>query len=176
MTQILKTLKKLREAKFFFRCLCQKAGSLSLENEEFDFYLSAFISASRSVTFVLQAEQNKLYDIWLPEWMSAQTTEDQELLDFMNAQRVKVIHESGAETKTELEYVPVSKLNMGQRSHPVCGIHWSGPPGTPEPRLGTHIYFFERDGTKEKATQTCSQYIQLLERLVQDFSSRFFAR
>jgi hypothetical protein len=173
MVQIHKTQKKLREAKFFFSCLCERAGSTNLESEELDFYLSAFITAGRSVTLVLQKEQKELYDTWFPEWKNTQAAQDQELLSFMNDQRVKVIHKLGTETEIELKYVPVSKLKKEQRAHPAYGIHWWGPPDLPEPRVGTQECFFERDGTKEEVRQTCKQYIELLERLVKDFSSRF---
>ncbi len=48
MAQIPKIQKKLREAKFFYRHVCDKERALNLESEELEFYLSAFLSAGRS--------------------------------------------------------------------------------------------------------------------------------
>lgn len=169
MPQIAKTQKKLRETRFFFNCLLNKNRSTNLEIEEFDFYLSAFLSAGRSVTFVLQAEEKELYDSWFPRWKASQTHEDQKLLNFINEQRVEALHRLGAEAKTDIEYIPLSKVNNSQRKHPAYGFHWWGPPGTPEPRIGQQVYYFERDGTKKEVISVCKHYIELIEKLVKDF-------
>ena len=56
---------KLAEAKFFYRKLAQAHKRLiSEEPGSFGFYLSAFLSAARSVTLVLQAERKAQYDMW----------------------------------------------------------------------------------------------------------------
>ena len=62
MAEIPKTLKKLREARFFLAKMTKDSRSTKLAGEDFDFYLSAFLSAGRSVTLVLQVEQQDLYD------------------------------------------------------------------------------------------------------------------
>ena len=60
---------KLREAKFFFGHL-HDTGRKSVRNEpeEFAFYLSAFLSAARAVTFALQFEDKPGYDTWFTPW------------------------------------------------------------------------------------------------------------
>jgi hypothetical protein len=51
------TDRKLREAAFFLRLLTIEEGSpVRNDPEAFGFYLSAFLSAGRSVTWVLQSE------------------------------------------------------------------------------------------------------------------------
>lgn len=173
--QISKTQNKLLEAKFFFRCLHDKEKITNLETKEFDFYLNAFLSAGRSVTFVLQTEQKKLYDSWFPKWKAAQTVQDQKLLNFMNGQRVEAVHRLGADVQEKLEYVPLSKVNAGQGKHPAYGFHWWGPHGITEPSIGQRAYCFEIDGTKKEVILTCKHYLEILERMMQDFASTFSA-
>ena len=56
------TQKKLGEAQFFFyRLLNEAQKPVRSEPEIFEFYLSAFLSAARSVTFVLQYEEKTKY-------------------------------------------------------------------------------------------------------------------
>ena len=56
-------------------------GSVS---EEFWFELSAFLSAARSITFVLQSESKEAYDAWFPNWCDGLKTEERALLKSMN--------------------------------------------------------------------------------------------
>ena len=51
-----RTRRKLREARFFCDHLLKEKQSNSFDSERFGFYLSAFLSASRSVQDVLKAE------------------------------------------------------------------------------------------------------------------------
>jgi hypothetical protein len=62
MTAIPKSLKKLRETRFFLARMTKAARSTRLDREDFDFYLGAFLGAGRSVTLVLQVEQKDFYD------------------------------------------------------------------------------------------------------------------
>ena len=71
MTCIPETHRKLREAKFFHAHLVERKGKVRQmqhipemidDMEKFGFYVSAFLSAGRSVTLVLQNEQKELYD------------------------------------------------------------------------------------------------------------------
>jgi hypothetical protein len=52
------TERKLREARFFLGCMKSEERKRAAvpQPEAFDFYLSAFLSAGRSVTLVLQKE------------------------------------------------------------------------------------------------------------------------
>ena len=68
MAAIPKTLKKLCETRFFLARMQEAPRSTRLEWEDFEFYLSAFLSAGRSVTWVLQVEQKALYDAQYGPW------------------------------------------------------------------------------------------------------------
>lgn len=91
------TERKLREARFFLRKLQEKAQTVVGDPEEFGFFLSALLSAGRSVTFALQVENKDGYDAWFPVWLEKQNQEDQDLFKFMNNQRVKEVHQGGAD-------------------------------------------------------------------------------
>src|SRR5258706_16231028 len=54
--------KKFRETKFFFGHMSQSAGSTRLDHDHLEFYLSAFLSAARSVTDFFE------YQAWWSQW------------------------------------------------------------------------------------------------------------
>ena len=72
MADLPHTRRKLDEAKFFLgqmeTCVRQSAEQSSREWSVFGYYLSAFISAARSVTFALQKENKELSNRKKPEW------------------------------------------------------------------------------------------------------------
>jgi hypothetical protein len=87
-SMIERTHKKLREARSFFGHLSHETRQFSQnESEVFDWYLSAFLSAARSVTFVLQVEDKKHYDAWYPNWKNNLNNEDRALWEKMNEWR-----------------------------------------------------------------------------------------
>ena len=172
MVEIPQTQKKLRETQFFFQHLHDKEMEHSLEHsEEFDFFLSAFVSSGRSVTFALQAEQKEAYDRWFPGWKNSLTEKDQDLLSFMNNQRVAEVKKKGAKVHTEIELVPLTEVRTRGESHPAYGIHWFAPPGTPPLEIGKRVNYFEVGATKQEVVTTCKRYLELLEKLVKDFSA-----
>jgi hypothetical protein len=77
-----RTRKKLREAKFFLTELtAEDSGVMGSGSEAADFYLSAFFTSARAVTFVLARENTHHYQAWSQKWF-AQLTEDER--DLMN--------------------------------------------------------------------------------------------
>jgi hypothetical protein len=166
------TRKKLREAQFFHRHLVRESErSNRPEPDAFDFYLSAFLSAGRSVTFVLQNEEKEKYDGWFPSWRAGLTQEESNLLRFVNEQRVAELKRLGAKTVTSVEFVAVRELEQEGHGHPAYGHHDFSPPGTEPAKTGFVVSHFEIEGNLAKAVETCSQYLRLCERLVQDFIS-----
>jgi hypothetical protein len=61
--EIPQTQKKLREAHFFLARQQERARGIPAP-EEFEFSLSAFLSAARSVTFALHQEKKEQYNAW----------------------------------------------------------------------------------------------------------------
>jgi len=65
------TQRKLREAQFFYGRLVDSKDLMGPDRNEpdaFSFYLSAFMSAARSVPWVLQCEEKEKYEAWKPKW------------------------------------------------------------------------------------------------------------
>ena len=128
MLEFPQTGKKIRETEFFLRHLADTRKELRLDSEEFDFYLSAFLGAGRSVTFALQAEDKERYDQFYPVFEGNLDNKDPDLLRFMNQQRVAEVKGRGATVDSVVEFIPVTGLRTGDRRHPAYGIHWFGPP------------------------------------------------
>ncbi len=119
------TQKKLREAKFFLRLLSQTTQKvIGIEPEAFESYLSAFLSAARSVTFALQYEEKENYDAWFPTWFSNRSEDDKQLLHFLKEQRNFVEKRGGADISVHLEFIPITEVRRtNDRGHPAYRIY-----------------------------------------------------
>ena len=105
-----RTQKKLRKAQFFLGNLGHESRVPGNEHEAFDHYLSAFLSAARSVTFALQIKDKERYDRIFPKWQNNLANEDRDMLKHMNEQRVAEVHNKGAKTTVEWEMVPMIEV------------------------------------------------------------------
>ena len=77
--------KKLREAKFFLGHMrMESARSTQPDREHFEFYLSAFLSAARSVTTFFEKRNQKA---WWSQWRANRSEDDRQLLNEMRIQR-----------------------------------------------------------------------------------------
>src|SRR5215510_553643 len=167
--EILNTQRKLREAQYFYRRLAGIGLSPGNASEEFWFELSAFLSAARSITFVLQSESKEAYEGWFSSWRNGLETEEQELLQSMNDHRVAEVHRTGVAMTHELKDIPVTQLRNRDTRHPAYGVYWFGPPGTPEPLMGIVEYFFQLGNTPASVVETCGRFLRLLQKAVADF-------
>jgi hypothetical protein len=170
--EIPNTERKLREALYFLKCLYEKADATVPDPEEILHLLSAFLSAGRSVTFVLQAEAKEAYDSWFFGWWDSLSIDEQRLLDMMNKQRVSELHRRGADVRAELRFVPITEIRTGDRRHPAYGFHWFEPlepMGTHTQMIGHVEHFFELGDGPEPVADSCRRYYTLLERLVYEF-------
>jgi hypothetical protein len=96
MASIPKTRRKLRETRFFMGKLMQEAHTTNLDKEDFEFLLSAFLTAGRSVRDVLEKEYPP-YRAWYPTWKKTKLrSEESQLFKFMQKQRNIEVHELGA--------------------------------------------------------------------------------
>jgi hypothetical protein len=167
--KIPKTQKKLREAQFFLAQVSKVFKSTNLEREDFEFFLSAFLSAGRSVTFCLRVEQAGVYKQWLDGWEKALDGKDRELLKSMNQHRVAEVHKGGSNVQAEIEMVPVTRLEMEQGRDPRYSIFWYDSPGAPPLEIERKAHYFCGASGREEVIGTCQSYLGLLERLVRDF-------
>jgi hypothetical protein len=160
--------KKLREVRYFLRQLDGVARREIGDPEEFEFLLSAFLSASVSITGPLDSRK---YGTWFEAWRQGRTMQEQDLLDFVRIQRNLEVHREGAETELSVRYVPMTELRMNQQGNPAYGFHWSAPPGTPPPSVGVNVHEFKLGGTKVQAYDTCCEVTELLDKLVGVFGT-----
>lgn len=177
---------KLREANFFFALLHSTEQQI-VRNEPgaFAFFLNAFLSAARAVTFALQCEDKTSYDAWFTPWREARTAKDRELLAFMVKQRNFAEKRGSAEfNAADWEWIPITEIRSdADRSHPAYGFHWFGPPiallasagldpREHQPRVGRPAFQFAGfSGDQKEVTAVCKQYVDILAALVKDFVS-----
>lgn len=162
--------KKIREATFFLRQLSKEAKTFTRnEPEVFQFYLSAFLSAARSVTFAMQYEEKQKYDAWFPQWFSERTEDERNLMDFLKVQRNLEQKRGSTETSVSWEYIPVTDFRIHEGKDLRFKCSWFGPPGTPIPHVGRPIHSFDLNCDVAEVTAVCNRYIDILNKLVQDF-------
>jgi len=161
-----KTDRKHLETHFFFRQLYARQARPGAPAEEFEFYLSAFLSAARSVTFALQFEQKALYNAWFPDWLAARTQEERDLLDFMKEQRNAAQKRGATDASQSWEEMPLHRV-----AHPRYGFYWTGPVESGPPTVMVPTYTFNIDGTPQEVLETCGRYLDLINRLVNDFKA-----
>lgn len=86
------TQKKLREARFFLAQLEHEQYNAGLNpSEAVEYYFSAFLSAARSVTFVLEAEEPDKYSEWSPAWRNTRPEADKDLLGRFTSARNRAL-------------------------------------------------------------------------------------
>jgi len=173
MPAIEATKTKLAEAEFFYRKLSSvQQRVFSNEPEAFGFYLSAFLSAARSVSLVLQAEQKQKYDEWFTGWKQSLPGDDQALLTNFNEQRVATVHRTGAEVTHRSEAIAQADFFLAA-AREGAQVHIWSPPGTPQPQFYRPVRSFNFDGIEAEVVQTCGRYLTVLSNLVKSFAERF---
>jgi hypothetical protein len=159
--------KKLREAKFFLNKMIEH----DLEDKEpFEFYLSAFLSAGRTVDYRLRYEQEAIYPTWRTAWDATLTQAQQDLIKYMVDERNDEVHRSGSS-----HTVGTENRELGPGVHTLAsGTHTvAGPPGvSPLAIVPVPAWDFTIAGIERKATEACGEYLALLERMVADFKAQ----
>ena len=157
--------KKLREARFFLGKMADRAQMAFGEHEESDFYLSAFLSAGRSVDYRLRHEQGATYSTFRVSWDNALSPDKQRLMKFMVDDRNDEVHESGS-NRAELENrIPVYRSYEDKSGKATV----FAVPGTPPAVIIKPTYSFTVDGQQVPVLEACRTYIDLLDRLVVDY-------
>ena len=166
------TKKKLREVKHFLSELQDDERQTQFDREDFDFNLSAFFSAARSVTFVLQKEEKAAYDDWFPSWLAKRKQSDRDLFDFMKEQRNVVVKREGtAERERVIELVD-QRLTNEYRSTSRHTAQFYMALGFENAKVGVARHYFTIDDKKLPVLEVCTSYTRLLTELVEAFYSR----
>ena len=172
------TRMKLREARFFLGHLREiEARSKYLDREDFDFYLNAFLTACRSVTFVLQAEfgNNVAYRAWFDPWIESRSNADKILLEFMNAQRLTVIHVEGTaerERVVELIEEPWSSGAGSSGYQHAAGFSYMAM-GFERGRIEVARHYFKIGDGRRPVVEVCGAATQLVREVVEAFYAQF---
>src|SRR5205814_5692183 len=99
--------KKLREAAFFLGEMQKREGSSRLDQEEeFGYCLSAFLSAGRSVSFVLRKENPLTYEAQRDSWLRSLEGSTRLMVDSMRDQRNTALKEGTVASEQNIEHVP----------------------------------------------------------------------
>jgi hypothetical protein len=150
---------------------------LSVESNAFQFYLSAFMQAARTVPWRLKKEEKEKYLAWLLTWERQVTAEETALLKFTNDRRIDEVHRDGIETIVEWQDIDIYDLLKSSTVHSKIfdvsnrAYDSAMPPGSRPSRISVTFpaFYFDREGVKEDVIETCKKYLDYLDRLVQEF-------
>ena len=156
--------KKLREARFFLGRLGEQEGRAFGDKEPFDFYLSAFLNAGRTVGNRFNRMQQPAQTAWRKKWRKSLTPAESVLDKFFGKQRNDEVHSAGNARTEKTENIPVGH----GYSDPSGWVYVTDPDGS-DGAIPRPAYFFTIDGAERKATEACADYLALLERMVSEF-------
>jgi hypothetical protein len=159
--------KKLREVRYFLTRMCEEERKSFGDKDPFDFNLSAFLNAARTVDNRLHHEQKKLYKLWRETWDKKLPAWHKCLMDFMREDRVAEVHKRGSCRVEKKERIPVH----GTYSDASGSLITHSPPGTQPAVIHATAYYFTIDGVDHKATEVCAELLSLLEGMVAEFKA-----
>jgi hypothetical protein len=157
--------KKLREADFFLSKMVEQEGHAFGDKEPFDFYLSAFLNAARTVDYRLVHEQKAAYKPWRDKWDSTLTPDQRTLIKFLVDDRIAEVHASGSRRNVAQEDIKVIDSDTSSI------LEIFAPPGTPPAIIRKPVYNFSVAGVERRAVDACKEYLQLLIRMASEFKA-----
>ena len=177
-----KTTQKLSESKFFL----DKMKESYMKHDEFDYYFSAFISACRSVLWVLKAECKKNEE-WLA-WYEAKEPTKEEALFLKQSNEMRVRSEKHTPLKPDLMSTMVldptnlspevmELIRNGEIDKLDIQFHTSEE-DVPEDRVYVPIVASEEykqvnEFEGEDVLSVCEKYYQLVHGVVSESSANF---
>lgn len=163
--------KKLREAAFFLTEMRKREGSSRLDTEEeFGYFLSAFLSAARSVSFVLRKENPLTYEARRDEWLRSVESSRRVMVDFMRDQRNAALKEGTDAAEQDVDYVPIFRASGPSYRSPLPVIiqPWAFAEGA---TIGVARYVLNLGGAERPAVEACRDYLAALELLIARFEA-----
>jgi hypothetical protein len=157
---------KVGEAEFFLVKMRSLDRSPNLETaREFQYYFSAFLSASRSPLQILCPDSSQ----W--EWATAEKqtwpADEQTLYDAFKDFRDVSIHIEKVEAGFKVAMVPEWEVpQRHRRTSAPYGSYTPRLPGNPPPQVGLASYSLSVGGIETDALDCCTRYIGLIQRLV----------
>jgi hypothetical protein len=162
--------KKIAEAEFFLMLMCREERRSIGNRDPFDYFLSAFLSAARTVDYRLRHEQKAIYKPWRKVWNARLTPEDDRLIKFMVDDRIHEVHESGSSRSVAQEDITLT-VGMTYLDDDMGMVTIGGRPDQPPVLIRKQTYNFTIDGAERKATEACAAYLALLQRMVGEFEA-----
>ena len=160
--------KKLAEAQFFLGNMAEQERRAFGNREPFDFHLSAFLNAGRTVDYRLRHEQAAIYSAWRKGWDASLTPQENSLIKFMVDDRIAEVHASGSSRSVGQEDIKVGVSGSYSDGSGTLEVF-----GSPSVLLGVDTgavihkptYNFTIDGTEREVTEACDVYLALLKRM-----------
>lgn len=155
---------KFREAQYFLAGMRERDGVARLDRmEEFGYYLSAFLSAARSVSFVLRKENPEHYESLRDAWLGGLDPVSRALSDDMVEHRNAAQKQGRVPFRQEIQFVPWLSASESRASaiRLIRPFMYDG-----DARVGLAVYRLEVGDTERPAVEACESYLSALERLV----------
>lgn len=163
--------KKLRESCYFLGKMNLISQRTVGDPEEFQFLLSAFLSASRSIPDFIE---NKEYGKWLDNWKNDKGDDAKELLELMRIQRIAEVHRDGADILQGVQQVPITEIRYDGHGHPAYyGYKYTAPPGVPISTVGVPKREFKLGSKRVEVVATCQNIVRELKELVGAFETTY---
>lgn len=170
------TERKLDEAKYFYR-------RLNIDDPYFDYNLSAFLNAARSITWVMRHEFHKVegWNKWFQEYNV--TTQGKQLLTEINDLRIEATKKAGLKTNLfflQTDFLVYEKFypelerfrNLEDGEYLLSLEPITDKPVEHDEDTITIVGEISRsdkpyDGEREKLKEKCEAYLKLMDEIVQ---------
>ena len=160
------TQKKLREVRYFLSLLEQEAHTSGSPCDAVEFLLSAFVSAARSVTFVLEAETGETYAEWSLKWRATRTNEERKLLSRFTEARNRAVKRETPLIQEEQGFQHVQNAGLPPELM-FFFFDEEDKPSLLSPRI--LLSRLRPNETAEEILPLCRSYESILNALVSDF-------
>lgn len=152
------------------------------DKQPFDYYLSAFLNAGRTVGNRLRHEHEAMhrrrqkrwhwamYRGWRDGWEATLNQAQRDLIKFMVNDRDVEVHTGGSSSRA----VKIENRELGPGKHTLAGgtTDVAGAPDvSPLGAIPVPAYYFTIDGVERKATEACGEYLELLRQMVAKFKA-----
>jgi hypothetical protein len=166
--------KKIGEAQFFLGKMSERERHAFGDHVRFDYYLSAFLNAGRTVDYRLCHEQKAIYKPWRKTWNTRLRPDENSLIKFMVDDRNDEVHESGSSRSVGQEDIKVgvgSSYSDGSGTLEVFGSPSALLDVDTAAIIQKRTYSVTIDGAERRATEACAAYLALLQRMVAQFEA-----
>jgi hypothetical protein len=159
---------KLEESRFFLERLGELDRSPGLDKvQEFRYYFSAFLAASRSpLQYLCPDKTIKHAWDWVEKEKKKWTMDERDLYRTITALRTFTIHITPIKVGTTAEMLPKSHVRREPRGPFDGGVITGRAPGMQETKIGVMAYHIKVGLLDLPAVETCARYLDLVGQLV----------